>query len=58
MGVAPAPDYYFTIGSNEVFERQLKESQEMLGIELEDFIHVVYRETFDPSYVPPLLLSF
>lgn len=41
------PDYYFTIGSTEVFERQLKEAQELLGLDLADFIHVTYEDRLD-----------
>ena len=46
-GVSSGPDYYFTIGSPEVFERQLKEAQEVLGIDIADYLHVTYEETFD-----------
>jgi len=55
------PDYFFTIGSTEVFERQLKEAQEMLGIPLSEFIHVTYEDGTTirdvAPKVAPLLLT-
>jgi AFG3 family protein len=39
----PAGSYYFTIGSPETFERQLKEAQDELGIPSSERIPVTYK---------------